>query len=311
MHELRVLTGLHRGAALPLSGLQWWIGAAQDADLALFDPGIKDRHCQLSKTDLGWQVTALEGPLNDNEGQRCEQLTDLQPGTAFAIGHIWLSIVSAATPWPEEADEPLQEEEEMPLAGAAAVAVAADDRPAAVAATREKRPLPLWAKAVYLLLSLLLVMMLGGWLLQDSIASPSAPPAPGKPLLSSVERTRQVVTSMLLDRGLDRNVTLSSDSNSLTLSGSISSEDNQRLERMLANLYQRFDVKLPIHNRATTVSSRLPFNIVQISSGPRANIVTADGQRIFIGDEIDQLRLVAINADSLEFAGRENIRVKW
>lgn len=106
-------------------------------------------------------------------------------------------------------------------------------------------------------------------------------------------------------------MTLSSDSNSLTLSGSINSEDNQRLERMLANLYQHFDVKLPIHNRATTVSMRLPFTIVQISSGPHANIVTADGQRIFIGDEIDRLRLVAINADSLEFAGRENIRVKW
>ncbi|CCG85905.1 type III secretion system inner membrane ring subunit SctD [Erwinia piriflorinigrans] len=310
MHELRVLTGLHRGAALPLSGQQWWIGAAQDADLALFDPGIKDRHCQLVKTDRGWEVTALEGALNDNEGQRCEQLTDLQPGTAFALGHIWLSIVSASTPWPEEDDEQEQEEEDLFVATPEPIAIApAESR--APQAVVEKRPLPIWAKALYLLLILLLVMMLGSWLLQDSLASPSAPPAPGKPQLSSVERSRQVVSSMLLDRSLEKSVTLSSDGQSLTLSGSISSEDNQRLERMLSNLYQRFDVRLPIHNRATTVSTRLPFNIVQISSGPHANIVTADGQRIFIGDEIDRLRLVAINADSIEFAGRENIKVKW
>lgn len=310
MYELRVLTGLHRGAALPLSGQQWWMGAAQDADLALFDPGIKDRHCQLVKTEKGWEVTALEGPLNDNEGQRREQLTDLQPGTAFALGHIWLSIVSASTPWPEEPDENEREEDDLFVAAPAATAIDAAESSAAPIVV-DKRPLPIWAKALYLLLILLLVMMLGSWVLQDSLASPSAPPAPGKPLLSSVERTRQVVTSMLLDRGLEKSVALASDGHSLTLSGSISSEDNQRLERMLSNLYQRFDVQLPIHNRATAVSTRLPFNIVQISSGPHANIVTADGRRIFIGDEIDRLRLVAISADSIEFSGRENIKVKW
>lgn len=309
MHELRVLTGLHRGAALPLSGQQWWIGAAQDADLALYDPGIKDRHCELSKTAQGWQVTALEGQLNDNEGRRCEQLTDLQPGTAFALGHIWLSIVSASMPWPDEADEP-EQAEEVPPASAPVAAVIPDEE-SAVLPVQGKRPLPLWAKALYLLLSLLLVMMLGSWLLRESIASPSAPPAPGKPVLSSVERAREVVTSMLLDRGLEKSVALSFNSNSLTLSGNISNEDNQRLERMLGNLNQRYDVRLPIYNRAATISTRLPFNIVQISSGPHANIVTADGQRIFIGDEIDQLRLVAINADSIEFAGRESIKVKW
>lgn len=313
MHELRVLTGLHRGAALPLSGEQWWIGAAEDADLALYDPGIKDRHCQLLKTLQGWVVKALEGPLNDNEGQRCEELTNLQPGTAFAIGHIWLSIVSAATPWPDEPEEQAVADTVADDAApqvAESVAVAAEEHPP-VAATAEKQPLPLWAKAIYLVLTLLLVMMLGSWLLNASIASPSAPPAPGKPQLAGVERTRQVINSMLIDRGLDKHVSLASDHNSVTLSGNLSDEDNQRLQRMMRTLYHHFDVRLAIHNQAGTISSHLPFNIVQITSGPHANIVTDGGQRIFIGDEVDQLRLVAINTDSIEFAGRESIRVKW
>lgn len=308
MHELRVLTGLHRGAALPLSGEQWWIGAAEDADLALYDPGIKDRHCQLLKTVQGWVVKALEGPLNDNEGQRCEELSNLQPGTAFAIGHIWLSIVSAATPWPEEASEP-QPAEEAPVLAEPAVTAAAETAPAVVA--QEKEPLPFWAKVIYAVLILLLVMMLGSWLLNASVASPSAPPAPGKPQLNSVGRTRQIINSMLLDRGLEKQVAVASDNNSLTLSGNLSDDDNQRLQRMMRTFYHHYDVRLAIHNKASTVSAKLPFNIVQITSGTHANIVTDGGQRIFIGDEVDQLRLVAINSDSIEFAGRENIRVKW
>ncbi|AMG56674.1 type III secretion system inner membrane ring subunit SctD [Pantoea vagans] len=308
MHELRVLTGLHRGAALPLSGEQWWIGAAEDADLALYDPGIKDRHCQLLKTLQGWVVKALEGPLNDNEGQRCEELNNLQPGTAFAIGHIWLSIVSAATPWPDEASEPVTSEEIPALSDPAATTPA---ETALTRVTEEKQPLPFWAKVVYVALILLLVMMLGSWLLNASIASPSAPPAPGKPQLTSVGRTRQIINSMLLDRGLNKQVALASDNNSLTLSGNLSDDDNQRLQRMMRNFYHHYDVRLVIHNRTSAVSAKLPFKIVQITSGAHANIVTDSGQRMFIGDEVNQLRLVAINNDSIEFAGRENIRVKW
>ena len=33
MYELRVLDGLHQGAALPLFGEQWSLGANADADL--------------------------------------------------------------------------------------------------------------------------------------------------------------------------------------------------------------------------------------------------------------------------------------
>ncbi|TLV11645.1 EscD/YscD/HrpQ family type III secretion system inner membrane ring protein [Klebsiella indica] len=308
MYELRVLTGLHRGAALPLSGQQWCIGAAQDADLALYDPGVKDRHCQLSKTEQGWQALALEGTLNDNEGQHCEAL-DLQPGTPFALGHIWLCIVSASMPWPgeQEADVEHVEAEEKALP-TPAIGEPLEVAPSVVMG---KRRLPGWAKVLYLLLGLLLTMMLGSWLLQDSIASPSAPLPPEKPRLASEANARQVIASMLSDRGLGKSVTLSVGNNSLTLSGKLDNDDSQRLDRMLRTFYQRFNVTLQIHNRTSTVSNRLPFNIVQISTGPRANIVTADGQRIFIGDEVDRLRLVAINHDSIEFAGRENIKVKW
>ncbi|KGD80071.1 type III secretion protein D [Pantoea sp. PNA 14-12] len=311
MHELRVLTGLHRGAALPLSGDKWWIGADEHADLALYDPGIKDRHCQLVKTPQGWEVKASDGPVKDNEGQRCEALSNLQPGTAFAVGHIWLSIVDAATPWPEDEAELLHDAESAHDSEPTLVEASASVQPVSEHLSAKKSPLPFWAKLSYMGLTLLLVMMLGTWMLNTSIASPSAPPAPGKPSLTSVPRTRQIIASMLLDRGLNKHVSLTSDNQSVTLSGGVTDEENQRLQRMLKTLYRHYDVRLPIHNHVGAASVKLPFNIVQITSGAHANIVTDSGQRIFIGDEVDQLRLVAINSDSIEFAGRENIRVKW
>ncbi|WHU82334.1 FHA domain-containing protein (plasmid) [Pantoea agglomerans pv. betae] len=307
MHELRVLTGLHRGAALPLCGEQWWIGAAEDADLALFDPGIKDRHCQVIKTPQSWMVKALEGPLKDNEGQRCEQLNDLQPGTAFAVGHIWLSIVNAATPWPEDKSETSQTAESAPNPDAAPAAEQTD----AGQQTAEKKPLPFWAKMAYLALILLLVIMLGSWILNTSIAASSAPTGPRKPPLISAGSTRQIISRMLLDRGLNKQISLTSDSQSLTLTGQVTDADAQRLQRMMKTFYRHYDVRLAIHNNVSAVSAQLPFNIVQITSGAHANIVTDRGQRMFIGDEVDQLRLVAINSDSIEFSGRENLKVKW
>ena len=47
MYELRVLDGQRQGAALPLFGEQWSIGAQADADLVLNDPGVAEQHALL------------------------------------------------------------------------------------------------------------------------------------------------------------------------------------------------------------------------------------------------------------------------
>ncbi|MFL6608935.1 MAG: FHA domain-containing protein, partial [Pseudomonas sp.] len=69
MFELRVLSGLHRGAALPLVGEQWVVGAAEDADLALYDPGICGRHAAVSLVQGQWLLASLEGVVCNGQGQ--------------------------------------------------------------------------------------------------------------------------------------------------------------------------------------------------------------------------------------------------
>ena len=97
LFELRVLSGLHQGAALPLFGEQWCIGAHQEADLELYDPGIADRHARLTRVDGRWIVQAQEGLLQDETGATLAHIANLIPGAEFSIGGIRLCVLPMHT----------------------------------------------------------------------------------------------------------------------------------------------------------------------------------------------------------------------
>ncbi|WP_232287580.1 FHA domain-containing protein, partial [Pseudomonas fragi] len=102
LFELRVLSGLHEGAALPLFGECWSIGADQDADLELYDPGVAARHARLHGMAGRWTVQAQEGLLQDEAGTVRAQIADLAPGRAFAIGGIRLCVADTQSAWRDE-----------------------------------------------------------------------------------------------------------------------------------------------------------------------------------------------------------------
>nr|WP_113865248.1 FHA domain-containing protein [Brenneria salicis]NMN91784.1 type III secretion protein D [Brenneria salicis ATCC 15712 = DSM 30166]RBP65851.1 type III secretion protein D [Brenneria salicis ATCC 15712 = DSM 30166]RLM31882.1 EscD/YscD/HrpQ family type III secretion system inner membrane ring protein [Brenneria salicis ATCC 15712 = DSM 30166] len=320
MFELRVLSGLHRGAALPLSGSSWLVGAADDADLVLYDPGIKSYHCQLTMTpsdtaEAVWSLCAREGALCNAEGHAVTGIDVLPPGTPFAAGQIWLCVVAADTPWQDDDPAPLSaaETEETPEAEpvAAEQSLSADDpvpNPPPPTATR----LPLWAKGCYLLLCLLLLVMVGSWQLQESVAMSSAPsPQDTRLALGTLPQLNSVLRTMLRERELDEVVKLASSQDRITLTGHLTPDTQKKLERMLVQLHQRYRTALTIDNRTRLRTTQLPFQIVQVTGGARANVVTADGRRFFVGDEIDNLRLVSINENQIEFNGKQQIKVNW
>lgn len=98
LFELRVLSGLHQGAALPLFGERWSIGAHQDMDLELYDPGVEARHAQLHCTDGRWSVQAQEGLLQDETDAVLARIADLNPGAVFSIGGIRLCVALDKVP---------------------------------------------------------------------------------------------------------------------------------------------------------------------------------------------------------------------
>lgn len=308
MFELRVLTGLHRGAALPLSGERWLIGSSADADLALYDPGVETEHCRLERQEDGWSLSALQGQLDDAEGHRVSQIAALQADTPFALAGVWLTLSSANSEWPAEpdaVDSPAEQAPDEPAQAAQAdeLSAVAEDRTRAAKRSRS------WAGPL-LVTGLAAAIAASGWILTGEAAIPAQPAEPEKPVPSLLEG-KATLLRMIKDRELHERLSLTEEGGSLVLQGSIKKTERALVQRMLAQFNQQYGEALKVIDRTSPLISELPFTIAQINGGLRAHIVTDGGRRIFVGDEIDGLRLVALDDKLLKFEGTQQIEVKW
>jgi len=55
----------------------------------------------------------------------------------------------------------------------------------------------------------------------------------------------------------------------------------------------------------------LPFKILQIVGGPNGHVVLDQGSRLFVGDEVEGLRLVLIDNTKVVFDGLQRFEVRW
>ena len=106
-HELRILNGLHRGAAMPLYDEPLVIGASELADIVLVDPGIEERHAKLSRTETGWVVLAESGQLYVEDGPDPQTLVDIAPGGFVRVGQVWMMVAEEGAPWESPPPDPL------------------------------------------------------------------------------------------------------------------------------------------------------------------------------------------------------------
>ena len=289
LFELRVLSGLHEGAALPLFGECWSIGAHQDADLELYDPGVAARHARLHGLAGRWTVQAQEGLLQDDAGTVRAQIADLASGRAFAIGGIRLCVADTQSAW---LDEP-------------ADAVAQPGAPV-TAGSKSK-----WlAPGILVLVPILMAL---AW--QPMGTAPALAPQP-----SSASNKRQLVTTaqvhqqllkMLIERDLGNAVRLQVAADRITLGGEVGQDSLALVSRMLERFEVQFETPVAIINQVQQASTVLPFRIVQIIGGPKAHVVLADGRRLFFGDEVQGLRLTAIDNRRVLFEGRQRHEVNW
>lgn len=299
LYELRVLSGLNSGALLPLTGTQWLIGSSPDADMVLYDAAIAQNHCQLRATDNGWQVEALQGAVLTNEGRRVEQIDSLEPGTPFSLAGIWLCVAQSDTPWETES----------------APAAQADSQTGSHAPVAE-RPRRRLNKAVAAVCFFFAIgaFGLGGFSGKDErpedISMPV--PKPQKTFLESAAQTREMLASLLQQAGLGQRVDLEitgSDDIILHLVG------DDKLQAETQALLQQFDRR---YQSAAQISldivqppPPLPFRIALVVKGESPYIVTDKGLRVFINDEINGIKLLAINEEKLIFQGETRFEVPW
>lgn len=115
MHELRILSGLHRGATLPLDANAHAIGASEEADVVLVDSGIEQLHATLSPEGSAWLLSANEGQIFNAQSNRPQQTVELAPGGFARVGDIWLTISEEGAPWEKPPAQPPHEPEAEPV----------------------------------------------------------------------------------------------------------------------------------------------------------------------------------------------------
>ncbi|QXI53258.1 MULTISPECIES: FHA domain-containing protein [Pseudomonas] len=297
MFELRVLSGLHRGAALPLVGEQWVVGAAEDADLALYDPGICGRHAAVSLVQGQWLLASLEGVVCNGQGQPWAATEPLPGNTPFSIAGVWLCLAPADQPWPEEA--------------------ALDDA-AHLTADRETQKTaarPSWPKRLGIAAAVITVAS-SAWAFTSQPAPTVAPSAaqqhkPAKAALDTVEAVRLELDRMLQERDLDANVRVEVQDGRLALVGELPRQRLAVVERLMERFHARYDTSVEITASVKERLTQLPFQIAQIVGGKRGHVVTSDGRRLFLGDQIDGLRLTAIDSGKVTFEGEQRYEVTW
>lgn len=343
--ELRMLSGLHRGAVLELDDDELVLGASDQADVIIADPGVAQLHLRILKKPEGHFLAPDEGQVESESGHILEQSVLLTNGMRFRVGDIWIGFFEADAAWgflpPEIVSDlspdlqPAQGQGLQPVrskgpADKSAPPGSADGAASASASgtpgKRVTRRSAIWGSA-----ALLLVPMLA-WLITTAHASfiseeaigaaaptrmtalqiakaaaavTSAPISAGDRLLDDFKKT--LAERELLER-VDLHVQAGQ---GWEVRGALDAEEAARLERIASGFAETRKLSFPIHVRVVPLKDMLPFEIVEVATGAGGHIVTGDGQRLFVGDALEGYRLVSVTASKIAFTGKRRLELTW
>lgn len=384
MFELRILSGLHRGATLPLDERPLVIGASEDADVVLVDPDIETQHATLTLTSQGWSLSTLGGTVLGAEHNRPFTSLDLQAGDFARIGHVWLTVVDSESRWQSPPPEPVQSEEpddamgaegphdeqpadqanagvedyepyrDSPLddpQNAAATALKGGEQAAMTAeegvaekaggkAGRTRQRMS-WRRSKMVLAPLALVTILSAcaaYTISSRSQNDSKPKTPVAASASasaasqsdtgaaeqrmpaaakagqqpmSQQELREAFRKRLKDVDLLRRFELKLKDNNWKMQAALDDEEAARFERILASFIHAHNITFPVNAKIGSAEAMLPFRVREVISGANASVVTDNGNRLYIGDEYQGVKLVAVEGHQLRFEGERKIKVKW
>ena len=105
MLELRILTGLHRGAAVPLEGETIRIGSAAENDIVLLDPGMPAVACEIYRAPTSeWCYRVFDSTSQSTAvgGQSIARGTALVAGARWFAGPVLIGCEDEAASWSAE-----------------------------------------------------------------------------------------------------------------------------------------------------------------------------------------------------------------
>lgn len=310
MFELRVMSGLHRGAALPLVGDTWVIGAAEEADLVLFDPGVQKSHVEIHRGEA-WLVHCLDGGVTDAECNQHQHEVSFFEGSPFAISGVWLCITAAEAAWPSNE---AMDKAEMMLRQKQSVKSTPKAKPSApgnrwyllLGSLRQKLGKRMVATVM------IITMASTAWAISDFRGDALELPSNiEQPMLSGTE-VRHRLMRMLNERMLNDVVNLEVQDDHVVFTGRVPEDQIGVLDRMIIQFEQAHKTPFAVDNRVERYVANLPFEIRQAVSGRFSQVVLDDGRRVYPGDIVDGFQLVSVSDKSVNFKeGSDIYEVNW
>lgn len=318
MLELRILSGLNRGAAMAIEDTALTIGSGENSDILILDHGIEDQHLTLEFQNEELVLTPI-GEVRAEDGSYITEAIIIERLHAFFLKGVWIGIADTQDDWNIfDALPSILPDGELLL-------LAEDEQ-------YHIEPIKMsWKSKIFAISGLL---MLASWatasvfiprdsvLLDKKIKSEnislnkSGPDYAGEIKKVNVtkkyysrEELSEILNTKLMELQLRNLVDVKYDAEGWILEANLDDEDRLRLERAVEAFNTQYKPRFPINVRILNLANFLPFKVTQIMSGKMAGVTTEDGQRFFVGDTIDGYRLVSVQGNKAVFDGKRKIEI--
>jgi type III secretion protein D len=318
MLELRILSGLNRGAAMTIEDTHALkIGSSEDSDVLILDHGIADNHLTLEYQDGELVLTPLD-EVRAEDGSYITEPIIVERLHCFFLKGIWIGIAQDDDDWsifdalpnslPDSSLSLLQENEEYHIEP---IKMSWKSKVFAIGGLLM---LASWATAsVFLPRDSALKNLDSKTVASENLTNQNSEQGEIKKVIVkkyySREELSTILDNKLMELQLSKLVDIKTDVEGWNIEGNLDDEDRLRLERAVEAFNQEYKPRFPINVRMLNLSSFLPFKITQIMSGKMAGVTTEDGQRFFIGDTIDGYRLVSVQGNKATFDGKRKIEI--
>jgi type III secretion protein D len=314
--ELRILSGLHRGAVMEVDedvgAITIGASPEADVDVLLADPGVAKVHCRLSPKGGRWHIEPVGGSsVVDRKGHPVKESVVIGRGQRFRLGKVWIGFFDANDPWDDA--EPAAESAAEPKKQRARKQGYPRAKTSIIAAVLVAMAIPAaW-----------FVSTAWGRAARSASAGPSAASEPGGAMVTETIATpraaqRTVVppaalaeefTRALAERELRDRLELNLQPGHWEIRGSLDADEQQRFERLLMRFNETRKPTFPIKVTLVSPSEMLPFKVVEVITGKGASIVTDDGERMQVGDSHMGWRLSAVESGRVVFVGKQRLEI--
>lgn len=298
MLELRVLTGLHQGAVLPLIEGDVTIGASEEDDLTMFDSDISPNHLTFSFDGVLCVVSEINGEVFNLTNHLLCSGDNINLEDPFRLGNTWFMYVDSDVPWFNDGTDDFSH-----------VNFNSNHKDTNNKEDKVLNRKFLWSFFGSLIFVLLIVFTSVSLFFDSDYAEIKVK---NSTLSLSYESSLLKLTQMIEARELSTYLSISGDGDSaITISGRLSDTQNDVVNRMLARYKHYYKSIIPINNMVQVTEQGLPFEIIRIVKGLIPHVVIEGGESLFLGDEKEGLRLVSIEDHKVIFDGMNRTEVSW